>query len=115
MKNKHNILLFCMYALLFTSCKNRSNQENFKGNNINFNTTENINCNEINDSSALKGNIDTITIPTYYDFIGDREIKEMIRIDKKNKIMDLDSAKIFYGNAFPYAKDSIEIWWNNSK
>ena len=28
---------------------------------------------------------------------------------------DLDSAKIFYGNAFPYAKDSIEIWWNNSK
>ncbi len=115
MNNKHYILLFCMFIFLYVSCENGNIKEDLKGNNTHFDTVENINCNENIDSSTLKENIDTFTIPSYYDFIGDGEIKEMIRIDKKNKIMDLDSAKIFYGNIFPYAKDSIEIWWNDFK
>ena len=103
--------LLCVFTQLFLSCLN-DKKEKIKENTFTFGTIDNI-----TESVQMKEDTNTSVgiMPTHYDFLGDEELKVMICSDKKNGTMDLDSAKIFYGNIFPYAKDSISIWWKHCK
>lgn len=112
-------LLLFVFVQLFVFCTNNKIKEEVKENRSSIaNTIDNVHYIAIIDSSDQKkenANNLYIVVPPYYDFIGDNEIKVMICDDKKTGIRDLDSVKILYGNEFPYAKDSIEVWWNQCK